>query len=173
MKQIILSVLCICSFSCSTKGNYTKTVEHIDLDRFLTKWYVIAGRLTMFEDGAHNAVESYVWNELENRVDINFSMRKGAFDGEIKSIPQKGWIENNKTNAYWKVSPFWPLKFDYLVIDLAFDYSWTVVGVPSQKWVWIMFKDWNISDTQLQQVVARVEKLGYSVKNIKRVPQKW
>ena len=52
---------------------YKKTVSKVELDRFMGKWYVIAGRFTYFEQGAHNAVENYSWNEKHNRVDINFS----------------------------------------------------------------------------------------------------
>jgi apolipoprotein D and lipocalin family protein len=100
-------------------------------------------------------------------------MRVDSFDGKLKSIPQKGWIQNSKTNAHWKISPFWPLKFNYLIIDLAEDYSWTVIGVPSQKWVWIMAKDWNMNPDDFDMIVSRIESMGYSTKDIIKVPQKW
>jgi apolipoprotein D and lipocalin family protein len=150
-----------------------KTVKSVDMDKFMTKWFVIAGRLTMFEDGAHNAIESYSWNSKKNRIDIDFTMHVDGYDGKLKSIPQKGWVENKETNAHWKISPLWPLKFNYLIIDLADDYSWTVIGVPTQKWVWIMARDWNMSDETLDSIVTRIDQLGYSIRDIKRVPQKW
>ncbi|MCO4754738.1 MAG: lipocalin family protein [Bacteriovoracaceae bacterium] len=125
------------------------------------------------EKGAHNSVEHYRWNEKKERIDIDFYFNKDSFTGKIKKIPQKGWIHNEKTNAHWKVRPFWPLKFDYLVIDLAEDYSWTVIGVPSQKWVWIMSDNWKMDDEQLNMIIARLNKMGYSTKDVNRVPQKW
>lgn len=161
------------SFSCAAGSDFKRTVDYVDMDRFMTKWFVIAGRLTSLEDGAHNAIESYTWNEKKDRIDIDFTMRKGSFDGKLKSIPQKGWVQNYKTNAHWKISPMWPLKFNYLIIDLADDYSWTVIGVPSQKWVWIMAKDWDMNDKKLNMIIKRVNDMGYSVKDVKRVPQKW
>ena len=36
-----------------------KTVDYVDLDRFMGDWYVIANIPTFVEKGAHNAVESY------------------------------------------------------------------------------------------------------------------
>lgn len=173
MKSTLILMVSLMSLSCAGTDDFRKTVDYVDIDAFMTKWYVIAGRLTSMEDGAHNAVEIYSWNEKKDRIDIEFNFRKDAFDGKVKSIPQKGWIKNHKTNAHWKISPFWPLKFNYLIIDLAEDYSWTVIGVPSQKWVWIMAKDWKMSDEKLAMIMKRLDEMGYSTKDVKRVPQKW
>ena len=40
----------------------------------------------------------------------------------------------------------WPFKMTSLIIDLADDYSHTVIGVPSRKYVWIMARKPTISD---------------------------
>lgn len=149
---------------------YTKTVDYVDIDKFMGQWYVIAGRFTFLEEGAHNAVENYKWNYKEKRIDISFTFNKDRFDGKIKSIPQKGWVYNEKTNAHWKVSPFWPLKFDYLVIALADDYSWTAVGVPSGKYLWIMAKKNQLADKELEQIVRKINSQGYPTKAIIKVP---
>lgn len=172
MKVILMILAAVMSTSCATT-EFSKTVDYVDINRFMTKWYVIAGRLTFMESGAHNAVEVYTWNNEEDRIDIDFTLIKDSFEGKKKSIPQKGWIENTQTNAHWKVSPFWPLKFNYLVIDLAEDYSWTVIGVPGQEWIWIMSADWKMNDETLNMIIKRVSEMGYSVENIKRVPQQW
>ena len=81
------------STSCATT-EFSKTVDYVDINRFMIKWYVIAGRLTFMESGAYNAVEVYTWNIQEDRIDIDFTLIKDSFEGKKKSIPQKGWIEN-------------------------------------------------------------------------------
>jgi apolipoprotein D and lipocalin family protein len=139
----------------------------------MKKWYVIAGRFTFLENGAHNAVEEYSWNSEKERINIDFYFNKDSFDGKIKKIPQKAWIQNKETNAHWKVSPFYPLKFDYLIVALADDYSWTAIGVPSQKYLWIMADHWYFSDKKLDKVKAKLDEVGYSTKEITRIPQKW
>lgn len=157
---------------CST-NSYMKTVQQVKIDEFMGKWYVIASRATFLESGAHNAIEDYTWNKDQERIDINFFFNKNSFDGEIKRIPQKAWIFNNETNAHWKVQPFWPLKLDYLVLALDKDYGWTAIGVPNQKYVWIMARDWSMSDEKLNEIISELKSLGYNIENIKRVPQKW
>jgi apolipoprotein D and lipocalin family protein len=171
-KNILLLLINIALTSCSNT-EYSKTVPRVELKGFLKKWYVIAGRFTFLEDGAHNAVEEYTFNSEKQRIDINFYFNKESFHGPLRTLPQKAWIENKTTNAYWKISPFWPLKFDYLVIALADDYSWTAIGVPNEKYLWIMADNWNMNDAQLQSIIEKIQLTGYPVNDIIRIPQKW
>jgi len=157
---------------CSSNSYKTK-VDSVDIDRFMGKWYVMAGRFTLFETNVHNGIETYDWNEKEDRIDIKFKYNKGSFDGEVSKMPQKGWIYNKETNAHWKISPLWPLKFDYLIIDLADDYSWTAIGVPNQNYLWIMARDYNFSKEQIRDVLNRLEKKNYNIKNIEYVPHQY
>lgn len=172
-----LSKLLLISISTLIHGcsgmNYNKTVDHVDIPKFMGTWYVWSGRTTFFESGAFNAVEKYTWNEKENRIDVDFTCRKDGFDGKLKSLPQKAWIEDKKTNARWKVQPFWPLKFDYLVIALDPNYEWTAIGVPNGSYLWIMGRDPQVSDSRLTELIRQIEALGYPVKDVERVPQKW
>ena len=149
-----------------------KTVDYIDKDKFMGTWYVIAGRFTFLESGQHNSVEKYTWNEAEQRIDIDFHYNKDSFDGKIKSIPQKGFIFNTKTNAHWKIQPIWPLKLDYLILLCDPDYKWTVIGVPSQKYLWIMAREKNLTDKELQSIVERLKKIPYNTNDIVKVPQR-
>ena len=152
--------------------NYDKTVDYIDIKKFMGEWYVIAGRFTFLEKGAHNGLEVYTWNKENKRIDIEFSFNKDSFDGELKTITQKGWIENIKTNSHWKISPLWPLKFDYLVIDLAKDYSWTAVGVPSGKYLWIMARDKAMDKETREMILKRLKAKAYPINDISIVPHK-
>ncbi len=150
--------------------NYTKTAKNVDLHRFMGKWYVLAGRFTFLEAGVHNGVETYTWNSKHERVDISFTFNKNSLTGPLKSIPQKGWIKNKTTNAHWLVSPFWPIKLDYLIIDLADDYSWTAIGVPNGKYLWIMARKQNISEVNIEQILEQLKQKGYPVDNVIFVP---
>jgi apolipoprotein D and lipocalin family protein len=147
------------------------TVEHLELEKFMGRWYVIASIPTSFEEGAFNAIETYTWNEKEDRVDIDFRFRVGRFDGPEKVIPQKGFIYNKTTNAEWRIQPFWPLKFPYLVVDLAPDYSDTIIGMPNRQYVWIMARTPKISESRYNQLVEKVRALGYDMNLLKKVPQ--
>jgi apolipoprotein D and lipocalin family protein len=168
MKYLIILLLMGCS-----SVSYKKTVDNVDIPRFMGNWYVLAGRFTFLEKEVHNGLEIYKWNKKEKRIDISFDYRKGGFDGEKKSVPQKGWVYNKKTNAHWKVQPIWPLKLDYLIIDLAPDYSWVTVGVPNQNYVWIMARDWKNPEPIVKKAISNLKKLGYRSDEIVTVPHKW
>lgn len=143
-----------------------KTVESVNIEKFMGDWFVQFGRFTFIEDGAYNSLEKYKWNEKEKRIDVTFTFNKDSLQGELKTYTQKAWIFNTKTNAHWKVQPFWPLKLDYLIVDMAQDYSWVAVGVPSEKYLWVMTRSQTISDELRKNIVQRLDQLGYSTKNL-------
>lgn len=146
--------------------SYDKTVDFVDMSRFMGKWYVVAGRFTALEKNVFNAVESYSWNSEKNMIEIDFKYNKGSLTGPIKKIPQKGWIKNNTSNAHWIVSPIWPLKFDYLVIGLGDNYEWTAIGVPNEAYLWIMSRTPNISKEAVEEIILRLSDEGYNTGNI-------
>lgn len=169
MKKISKLIFLFWFTSCSSTG-YRNTVDKVDLPKFMGDWYVLAGRFTFLEKQVHNALERYTWNDKENRIEIDFTYNKGSLTGEKKSLPQKGWIENKNTNAHWKISPLWPFKFDYLVLDLADDYSWTAIGVPNQSYLWIMARSTKNAEATIKEATSRLQAKGYNVENIVVVP---
>lgn len=176
MNKTFILFFAVIIFGCSNMSytkTFNRTVEKLDLNKFMGKWYVVAGRVTFLERGAHNAVEEYTWNHAEKRIDINFYYNKDSFSGALKKIPQKAWIVDSISNARWHVSPFWPLKFDYLVVDLAKDYSWTAIGVPSGKYLWIMSREWNTSPEKIEEIKKRLTEKGYPVDGTELIPQSW
>ena len=60
-----------------------------------------------------------------------------------------------------------------MVIDLDEDYQWTVIGVPSQKYLWIMARTPQISESLYSEIVSRIEDKKYNTQDIKKMPQQW
>lgn len=149
-----------------------KTVDYVDLDRFMGPWYVIANIPTFLEKDAHNAVETYSLND-DGTIATTFTFRKGAFDGEPKKYSPKGFITNTETNALWGMRFIWPIKADYRIVYLDDDYTQTVIGRQSRDFVWIMARTPTISDLDYDQLVSFVESLGYDTSKLQRVPQSW
>ncbi len=164
--QRLLSLVSISTALAGCAHSYDRTVPHVDRNRFMGPWYVMAGRFTFLEKDVYNSVEAYTWNETKQQIDIDFSYNQGSFKGELKKYPQTGWIDNKETNARWTISPFWPLKFTYLIIALDPNYEWTAIGVPSQNYLWIMAKDPGISKAKIQEAIEYVRSINYSVKDI-------
>ena len=54
-KATLLVLTCGLLAACASRGPEMKTVEKVDLERFMGDWYVIANIPTFLEKGAHNA----------------------------------------------------------------------------------------------------------------------
>lgn len=166
LKVFLISFLVGCS-----SMKFENTVKYVDLEKYQGDWYVMAARPTIFESEVHNGIENY--SIKDNQIIITFTYRKGDFQGPKKEVKQKGSIYNTDTNAHWKVSPFWPLKFDFLVIALADDYSWTAVGVPSGKYLWVMSRDYNVSREKVDIMLEKVKASGYPVHDIEFIAHQY
>ncbi len=149
-----------------------QTVNYVDLDCFAGDWYVIAIIPNFIEKDAVNGIESYTLLE-DNRVKIDYIFRIKDPNGKQKHLKPKAWIYDTQTNAEWRVQFLWPLKVPYLIIDLAEDYSYTVIGEPSRKFVWIMAREPSIEDEIYQNILQKLNQVGYDVSKIKRMPQIW
>jgi apolipoprotein D and lipocalin family protein len=150
-----------------------KTVEQVDLPRFMGPWYIIGSIPTIFEKDAVNAIETYSWNDRKNRIDVDFRYRKKTPAGKEEVIPQKAFIHNKTTNAEWRIQFFWPLKFSYLILDIAPDYSDTIIGVPGRGNLWIMAREPKLSDERYAQLIEKAKFMGFDIEKIKKVPQIW
>lgn len=166
LKTLFLLTLFMSLTSCAEQGTKMETVKKLDLQRFMGDWWVIAGRTTIFEKGAHNSLEHYDWNEEKQRIDVTFTFNKGAVDGPKKTITQKAWVHNQESKSHWKVQPLWPLKLDYIILDVDPEYQWTAVGVPNQKYLWIMSRSKTLDETIYKNIIRSLDDKGYDVKAV-------
>jgi apolipoprotein D and lipocalin family protein len=158
--------------ACAGSGPEMKTVDYVDLERFMGDWYVIANIPTFLEKGAHNAVETYEMNK-DGTIATTFTFRDGGFDGEKKEYNPKGFVRDTGSNALWGMRFIWPIKADYRIVYLDDDYSQTIIGRQKRDFVWIMAREPNISEEDYAMLLGVVESLGYDVSRVERVPQSW
>jgi apolipoprotein D and lipocalin family protein len=151
---------------------FQKVVDSMDLDRFLGSWYVIGVLPTPFEKGAANGIETYSLDEKGN-IRVEYVFYKGGPAGKKKVMRQKGWIMDKEKNTEWKVQPLWPLKLPYLIIDLADDYRYTVIGTDNYKYVWIMSRTPSISEADYSAILSRLADRGYKTEKIQKMQQVW
>lgn len=149
-----------------------RTVDYVDIERFMGDWYVIANIPTFIEKKAHNAVESYALDE-DGTVNTTFTFREGGFEGELKSYNPRGFIKDTESNAIWGMQFIWPIKADYRIVYLTDDYSQTVIGRNKRDYVWIMARTPSIPDDDYREILALLEAEGYEIAKIQKVPQQW
>jgi len=157
---------------CAAKEPEMKTVDYVDIDRFMGSWYVIANIPTFLEKEAYNAVETYSLND-DGTIATNFMFRKGGFDGKVKEYTPKAFILDNESNARWGMRFVWPIKADYRIVYLDDNYTTTIVGRQNRDFVWIMARTPTISDLEYDQLVSLIESIDYDISKLQRVPQRW
>ena len=172
--SILLSILLIkCNDGSDLEGiEKMKTVDYVDLERYMGDWYVIANIPTFIEKNATNAIESYKLSR-DGSIHTTFSFSKGSPEGEKKIYRPKGFVFNKKTNAEWRMQFLWPFKMPFLIIDLDEDYSYTVIGYPSKKYVWIMARKPQIEAALYNLILDNLSEVGYDISLIQKVPQIW
>lgn len=171
MKKLwLFLVLLILLVSCKEKA--METVPYVDLEKFMGDWYVIAIIPNFMEKSAVNGIESYRLVSPDE-VEINYRFSKEKLGGEVKHLTARAFIHDQITKAEWRVQFFWPIKFPYLIIDLAEDYRYTAIGVPNRKYVWIMSRTPEMQQTDYIKVLGRLAELGYDTARIRKMPQVW
>jgi len=142
-----------------------QTVESVDLDRYLGKWYEIASIPQRFQAGCYASTAEY---SLRNNGKIGVLNSCRLEDGTIKTARGTAWAVDD-SNAKLKVRFFWPFSGDYWIIELAEDYSYAVVGHPNREYLWILARTEEIEPALFDELMNTIEtKHGYERANIVR-----
>jgi apolipoprotein D and lipocalin family protein len=160
-----------------------QTVANCSTQGVMGTWFVIGVKPTMFETTCSNAVEKYTLLEKGKQgnhdinIDFQYNAKEDPYKSKLKSLPQKGFVQGDDRNnsGEWKVSPFWPIKMPYKIIEVDDkDYQWIVIGYPSREYCWIMNRQPKMDEALYLDLTQRlVEKHQYSLDGLRRVPQIW
>lgn len=147
-----------------------ESVDPLDTERFMGAWYVIAHIPPFLTDDAYNAVERYRLNE-DGNVDVLYTYNEGGFDGELKTLEPTGFPDSGDAEGTWGMRFVWPLKADYRIAYVDADYTSTIVARNKRDYVWVMARTPRIEDGVYQDLLRRVEALGYDLSKVRKVPQ--
>ena len=150
-------------------GPPLRTVERLELNRFMGDWYVIASIPTPFEKEVYNGIESYRLAG-DGTVATTFTFNKGGFEGPRKVYRARGFVRNPDSNAVWGMQFFWPFKAEYRVVFLDEDYTVTVIGRTRRDYVWIMARAPSIPAADYDRLLNLLTEEGYDVGKLIKVP---
>jgi apolipoprotein D and lipocalin family protein len=149
-------------------------VPSIDLARYIGTWYEIArlpnsfqkkcvsdvtANYTLRDDGQIKVVnrcrcEDGTFTEAEGRA------RKASKDGPNSKL------EVRFAPAFLSFLPFvWG---KYWIIDIADDYSYTVVGEPNREYLWILGRSRKMDEQQLNEIIEMIKTKGFDVSKLIR-----
>ena len=154
------------------KASPVPLAPQVDLQKFSGDWYVIGIIPNFIEKNAYNSVESYRLDD-DGTIATTFRYRKGGFDGPLKTMKPRGFVEPGTNNALWGMRVFWPIKGEYRIAHVEPDYSTTIVGRSALDYVWLMSRVPTMSDAAFEKYRAQIGSWGYDVTKFVRVPQQW
>lgn len=109
----------------------------VDLDRYLGRWYEMGRYEAGFQKDCEAVTADYSLT-APGKIRVVNSCRQGSVDGKLRDVTGKAKIVQGSNNAKLRVSFFGPFYGDYWVLDHADDYSWSIVGEPSGRYLWLL-----------------------------------
>ncbi len=169
---ILVSLIVIVTSNAQEKTMSELTVvSSVDLQKYAGTWFEIARLPNSFQnDCAGDVTATYVIDddgiEVTNRCRTNTGETK-----EARGRARVASADGPNTKLKVRFAPAW-LSFlpfvwgDYWIIDLASDYSYTVVGEPSRRYFWILSRKPRLSETILKGILDRAQLQGYDLSRL-------
>jgi len=142
----------------------TQSVERVDLDRYVGKWYEIAAFPMFFQRRCLGDVTAEY--ALRPDGDISVVNHCRTKDGFAEAAG-RAWAVEGTGNSQLEVSFFRPFRSDYWIIGLDDDYRWAVVGNPNRKYLWVLSRTPRLPKEQLDRALRSAGNQGFDLTQLK------
>jgi apolipoprotein D and lipocalin family protein len=113
---LLLALVAIFAGIIGGKQNDLDVVPHVDLNRYVGRWYEIARLPNRFEKKCTDSVTAIYSVRTDGKIEVVNRCRKSS--GDYTTAKGKAKVVDKTTNAKLKVSYFWPFYGDYWILDL-------------------------------------------------------
>ena len=144
------------------------TVKHVDLHRYMGKWYEIASFPNWFQ--RHCNCTSATYRFIDDEVHVRNECYKGKKLVYSKA-EGKAWTVVDKSNSKLKIQFFWPFRGDYWILYLTPGYQDVIVGSPDRKYLWILSRHHRIHKALYRRLVINAKKKGFNVSKLVKTKQ--
>jgi apolipoprotein D and lipocalin family protein len=145
-----------------------EVVPHVELEKYLGKWYEIAHLPAKFQEDCNETTATYSLLDDGSISVLNQSIK----NGKMKQAKGKAKVVDKNSNAKLKVTFFWPFYGDYWIIKLGNNYDYAVVGTPNRKYLWILNRTPQMDDKLYSQLIEYAKSKGFDVDNLIKTLQK-
>lgn len=142
----------------------------VELKRYLGKWYEQARYEAGFQKGCEAVTAEYS-QKPDGAVAVVNSCHQGGLTGPLNTAEATARVVEGSSGSKLKVTFFWPIEGDYWVLDRATDYSWSIVGEPSGRYLWILTRSQTIGPRQYAALAEKAKALGYDTDRLRRTQQ--
>ena len=164
MIRFIIPVILMAGIIKGQEPNELVVVNHVDLQKYIGKWYEIAKIPNSFQKKcACNTTAEYTI-----RGDGKISVVNTCTESDGSKNTAQGVARVVDTNTYAKlevsfvkilgISLFWG---DYWIIGLGDNYEYALVGSPNRKYGWILSRTPKLTTDKIEQINNILKIKGY------------
>lgn len=135
-------------------------------------WFVHAHTPLVVDNDAVNPIEHYRLEE-DGEIATTYQFRRNSPSGTLRTFTPKGSVHDHDTNAEWRMQFIWPIQASYLIIGLDEDYGGTVIGHPSRRYAWIMYRSPEPQPERLARHLTLLEKAGFDTNALEYPEHNW
>jgi apolipoprotein D and lipocalin family protein len=164
------------AFTASACATDVKTVEAVDLQRYLGRWHEIAAIPQFFQRKCVRDTTAE-YSALESG-DIRVDNTCTRDDGNREKVEGRARRSEPNVTAKLEVSflkLFGEYRFwaggDYWIIELDPNYQWVVVGHPSRRYGWVLARKQSLPVTNIAEIIGRIKAQGYDACEFIVTPQ--
>lgn len=151
--------------ACSGQKVDNTPVSSFIPDNYLGNWFEIARFDHGFERDVQFATARYTMTDKGTIKVINSGIRKG------KTKTSVGKAKFTDTPGMLRVSFFGPFYSDYIVMMLADDYSYALVGSKSPDYLWILSRTPQLPERTMNAILTEARSRGYDTGKLIMVDQ--
>lgn len=166
----IYLTLLIAIMTTTTHAQEIQTVPYVDLKKYAGKWYEIASFPQPFQKGCNCTTAEYTLSD-KGYVIVENRCNKDSVTGKLSYIKGKAFVEKNSGNAKLKVQFFWPFRGKYWIIDLADDYTCSVVSHPNKKYLWILSRTPKMDENVYEEIISKLKSKGFDISKLQKTVQ--
>lgn len=133
---------------------------HVDLKKYMGKWFEIARIKNEFEPNMKKVTAQYNLNEDDTIQVIN----SGYIDDTLKEII--GTAKTTNENNLLLISFRHPIYSQYKILFVDDDYQYALVGGSSENYLWILSRTPNLDKTILDKLINIAKEKKYNVNKI-------
>jgi apolipoprotein D and lipocalin family protein len=176
LRRPLLALLLLLG-ACATApdGPPVRTVEQVDLTRYLGTWFEIARFANSFQDGRGRrcvATTATYTARPDGQIGVTNRCLDANDAGRETVATATAYAVEGSGNAKLRVTFFWPFYGDYWIIGLDPQYRWAVVGAPRRDFLWILSRTPEMSPGDYAQAVAIAAEQGFRVGRLQPTPQR-
>ena len=141
--------------------------KSVEIQKYLGRWYEIARYEQSFQKDCDAVTADYSLRP-DGKIQVVNRCRKPG--GKLSEARGRAKVVD-PSNAKLKVSFFGPFYGDYWVLDHAADYSWSIVGEGSGRYLWLLNRRATPSEAEIRKLIERARALGYDTSMLRRTSQ--